>query len=365
MNPNLRGAFLIASLLLTFIPQTYGQSGDMSELVKSSIDAVVLIVVSDASGKPIIEASGFLVSSDGRIVTNHHVIAGAASAMVKLNNGAFFPVEGIIADDGEHDLALLKVPGKNLPYLNLDDSDALLVGQRVLAIGSPLGLENSVSDGIVSGFRKDAAGRNWIQTTAPASHGNSGGPLLVMGGKVAGVLTWKAGDGENLNFAAPSKLITPMLKDSAVQPLGSVSKTEVVSVPGRSERVWTSLKSGRDFKVRIDRDYVYTEWVNLPPVLQSTAAFMRTELKKDGEKWIGKVRLNLPYAFKSSYMDFWRTGQQMGTENVNWCRDESEFEIDRISDSRIEGRSLSPSSFDVKKCKPGKKEWQSFTWIPK
>jgi hypothetical protein len=162
-----------------------------------------------------------------------------------------------------------------------------------------------------------------------------------MGGKVAGVLTWKAGEGENLNFAAPSKLIAPLLKNSAVQPLGSVLKPSVVSAAGRSERVWTSLKSGRDYKVRIDGDYIYTEWVNLPPVLQPTAAFMRSELKKDGEKWIGKVRLNLPYAYKSSYTDFWRTGQQMGTENVNWCRAESEFEIDRISDSRIEGRSLS------------------------
>jgi S1-C subfamily serine protease len=83
----------------------------MSDLVKSSIDAVVLIVVSDANGKPVLEGSGFLVSSDGRIVTNHHVIAGAASATVKLNNGAFFPVEGIIADDVEHDLALIKPQG--------------------------------------------------------------------------------------------------------------------------------------------------------------------------------------------------------------------------------------------------------------
>src|SRR5437773_10889986 len=201
--------FLVFFLTTLLAPSALGlqSSGDVSQLVKSSIDAVVLIVVNDASGKSVLEGSGFLVSSDGRIVTNHHVIAGASSATVKLNNGAFFPVEGIIADDPEHDLALIKVPGKNLPYLGLGDSDSLTVGQRVLAIGSPLGIENSVSDGIVSGFRKFEDGKNWIQTTAPASHGNSGGPLLVMDGKVAGVLTWKAGAGENLNFAVPSKLI--------------------------------------------------------------------------------------------------------------------------------------------------------------
>jgi Trypsin-like peptidase domain len=355
MIPNLRGAFLVAFLLLTpLVPQTYAQSGDMSGLVKSSIDAVVLIVVNDSNGKAVLEGSGFLVSSDGRIVTNHHVIAGASSAIVKLNNGAFFPVEGVIADDPERDLALIKVPGKGLPYLNLADSENFAVGQRVLAIGSPLGLENSVSDGIISALRTDEKGKSWIQTTAPASHGNSGGPLLVMDGKVIGVLTWKAGEGENLNFAAPSSSILPLLKNSAIQPLGSVLKTPVVPVAGRSERVWTSLVSGRDFKVRIDGDYIYTEWVNLPPVLQSTAAFLRSESKKEGDKWVGKVRSLMPYEIKT-----W------AAQTVKWCSLESEFEIDKISESRIEGRSLNMPSIDVKKCKVTNSEWQSFTWIPK
>jgi hypothetical protein len=357
-------SFVIA--LSTPIAAAQQPSGDMSQLVKSSIDAVVLIVVIDASGKLVLEGSGFLVSPDGKIVTNHHVIDGAFSATVKLNNGAFFPVEGIIADDPEHDLALIKVPGKNLPYLSLGDSDSLTVGQRVLAIGSPLGLENSVSDGIVSGFRKFEDGKNWIQTTAPASHGNSGGPLLVMDGKVAGVLTWKAGEGENLNFAAPSKMIVPLMANSAVQPLGTSSKTVASSPAGLSkEKIWTSMTSGRDFKMRIEGDYIYTEWINLPPQLQTTTAFMRSELKKDGDKWIGKARSNLPYSYKASYMDFWRNGQQTGTENMKWCTLENDFEIDKISDSRIEGRALASKSFDAKKCKPGKLEWQPFTWIPK
>jgi hypothetical protein len=360
--------FLFSFPMAFSVPTALAQqtSGDMSQLVKSSIDAVVLIVVNDANGKPVLEGSGFLVSPDGRIVTNHHVIATASSATVKLNNGAFFPVEGIIADDPEHDLTLIKVPGKNLPYLSLEDSDSLTVGQRVLAIGSPLGLENSVSDGIVSGFRKFEDGKNWIQTTAPASHGNSGGPLLVMDGKVAGVLTWKAGEGENLNFAAPSKLIVPLMANSAVQPLGTSPKTVTSSTTGWSNgKIWTSVTTGRDFKLRVDGDYIYTEWINLPPQLQTTTAFMRSELKKDGDKWVGKVRSLLPYAFKSSYMDFWKTGQQMGTENVNWCSVEVQFEIDKISETRIEGRGMRSTSFDAKKCKPGKLEWQPFTWIPK
>lgn len=359
---------LMALLACTSALQGQAQQSqrNLSELVKTSVDSVVLIVVSDVNNKAVSEGSGFIVSSDGKIVTNHHVIADAHSATVKLNNGAFFAVDGVIADDPDHDLAVIKVSGRNLPSLALADSDSLSAGDHVLAIGSPLGLENSVSDGIVSAFREDPKGRSWIQTTAPASHGNSGGPLLAMDGKVAGVLTWKASEGENLNFAVPSKLIVPLLASSAVRQLGSTFKSDS-GFSGRSpgERIWTSLTSGRDFKVRMDDDHIYTEWVNLPPALQSTTAFMRTELKKTGEKWVGKTTAYLPYEYKSTYADYWKTQQPVGTVNVNWCRTEFDFEIDKLSDSRIEGQGLGATSFDARKCRPGKLEWKPFTWIPK
>jgi hypothetical protein len=338
---------------------------NISDLVKSTVDAVVLIVVSDENGKPVAEGSGFIVSSDGRIVTNHHVVSGARSAIVKLNNGAFFPVEGIIADDPDHDLAVIKVSGKNLPTLALANSDRISVGDHVVAIGSPLGLENSVTDGIVSALRDDSKGRSWIQTTAPASHGNSGGPLLLMDGKVAGVLTWKASEGENLNFAVPSKSIPPLLANSPVRPLGSTAKPDSSTSPiSAGEKVWTSLTVGRDYKMRGDGDYIYAEWI-LPPALQSTSAFMRLELKKSGDKWIGKARSLLPYEYKSSYGDYWKTGQRVGTANMNWCRVEVDIEINKLTDSRIEGQAHNFTSFDAKKCQPGKLEWKPFTWIPK
>ncbi len=337
----------------------------MSDLVKSTVDAVVLIVVNDENGKPMAEGSGFIISPDGKIVTNHHVVGGARSATVKLNNGALFRVEGIIADDPDHDLAVIKVSGKNLPTLTFANSDKVSVGDHVVAIGSPLGLENSVTDGIVSALRDDSKGRSWIQTTAPASHGNSGGPLLLMDGKVAGVLTWKAFDGENLNFPVPSKSIPPLLSESTVRPFGSAAKPDsaVAPMPAAGE-VWTSMTTGRDYKIRTDGDYIYVEWI-LPAALQSTAAFMRVELKKNGDKWIGKARSLLPYEYKSSYFDFWKTGQTMGTANVNRCRLEVDLEIDRLSDARIEGQAQNFASFDAKKCKPGKLGWKPFTWIPK
>lgn len=145
----------------------------VADVVKRSSDAVVLIVISDSAGQETALGSGFLVSADGEIVTNYHVIKEAHSAIVKLSNGAFFPVSGVLASDTDKDLAIIKVNGKNLPFLTLGDIDKLHTGDRVVAIGSPLGLEGTVSDGIVSAIR-DVADKKWIQTTAPVSHGNSG-----------------------------------------------------------------------------------------------------------------------------------------------------------------------------------------------
>ena len=175
------------------------------------------------------------------------------------------------------------------------------------------------------------------------------------------------GDGENLNFAAPSKLIAPLLANSNVQPLGAIPRSNSPSPPPvlNKETVWTSLASGRDYKLRIDGDYIYTEWVSLPTELQTTAAFVRAELKKDGDKWVGKVRSNYPYEYKSAYFDFWKNGQTVGTSNVRWCQLELDFEIDALTDSRIEGRAMGFTTFDAKKCKPGKMDWKPFTWIPK
>ncbi len=259
-------------------------------------------------------------------------------------------MEGFLADDQDRDIAVIKVSGKNLPVLTMADSDSLAVGDHVVAIGSPLGLENSVSDGIISGFREDSKGRSWVQTTAPASHGNSGGPLLTMDDKVAGVVTWKATAGENLNFAVPSKLIAGLLTNSIVKPFGTVSKADAPATSSAEEKIWTSIGTGHDYKVRVDGDYGYIQWVNLPPALQSTTAFIRGELRKTGDKWIGKNVSHVPYSSKSG---------------SKWCRMETDFEIDKLSDSRIEGVAMAWPSFNVGKCQAERLEKRPFVWIPK
>ncbi len=153
--------------------------------------------------------SGFIIDKDGYIVTNNHVIENADKIKVRLKNGSEFDAE-IVGRDPNTDLALIKIKsGENLPVVKLGDSDALKVGQWVVAIGSPFGLEHTVTAGIVS-----AKGRvigsgpydDFIQTDASINPGNSGGPLINMKGEVVGINTAIIASGQGIGFAIPISL---------------------------------------------------------------------------------------------------------------------------------------------------------------
>lgn len=158
--------------------------------------------------------SGFIIQPDGLVVTNHHVIAAADEIEVVLKNGRVYPAE-VVGRDAYTDLALLRVaPEKPLPALPMGDSDQLAVGQWVVAIGSPFGLEQSVTVGIVS-----AKGRvigsgpydDFIQTDAAINPGNSGGPLVDLSGSLVGVNTAIVAEGHGIGFAIPVNLAKGVL----------------------------------------------------------------------------------------------------------------------------------------------------------
>jgi S1-C subfamily serine protease len=358
MRPLRYSAFL--AFLLVVVASYSASQQNVADLVKQSSDAVVLIVISNSAGQETALGSGFLVSADGEIVTNYHVIKEARSATVKLSNGAFFPVSGILISDAERDLAILKVNGKNLPFLRLGNLDNLHVGDHVVAIGSPLGFEGTVSDGIVSAFR-DVASRKWIQTTAPVSHGNSGGPLLDMNNEVVGVVTLGVNPelGQNLNFAAPCNEVTALLANAhqQVKPLQAVS--DEISASFTEGTTWTSMTTGHDYNLREDGNYLYIDQVNLTADVKKAGGFVRSELKRDSDgKWRGKSRARLPCQYKSGW-------GQYAQNVVRWCSLEHDIEIDLLSDKRIEGIGTNWKKFDCKKCKEEGTEQMRFTWIPK
>jgi Trypsin-like peptidase domain len=173
-------------------------------IAKAANGAIVSIIMSDNDRHEIAKGTGFLISKDGRIVTNYHVIENGSSAIVKLPSGAFFVVDGVLAIDKARDVAIIKAHGDNFRTLTLGNSDRLQIGEEVVAIGNPLSLESTVSNGILSGIRTvGEEGGKFLQVTAPISPGSSGGPLFNMAGEVVGITTLYSPGGENLNFAIP------------------------------------------------------------------------------------------------------------------------------------------------------------------
>lgn len=187
---------------------------DIPAISREASGAIVSIVMSDKDGHPIAQGSGFLISKEGHVVTNYHVISNGSSAIVKLPNGAVFAVDGVLVSDRDRDVAVIKAHGNAFRVLNLGDSDRLQVGEEVVAIGNPLSLESTVSNGIVSAIRTDDKEGKFLQTTAPISPGSSGGPLFNMAGDVVGITTSHIKGGENLNFAIPINDVKPLLRSA-------------------------------------------------------------------------------------------------------------------------------------------------------
>lgn len=161
--------------------------------------------------------SGFLVSADGYIVTNNHVVADADVIHVTMdsNNGKSRDFKAtLIGADEETDLALLKIEGNSLPYLVFGNSDDLKVGEWLLAIGNPFGLDHTVTAGILSAKGRNIRSGpfdNFLQTDASINPGNSGGPLLNMAGQVVGINTAIIASGQGIGFAIPSNMAAKII----------------------------------------------------------------------------------------------------------------------------------------------------------
>lgn len=190
------------------------------EIVDQSKPGIVRIESHFGDGKEGV-GTGFIVSKDGRIATNMHVLfdvegeLGVATRVdVVLLDGRKFPVASVISADPKRDLAVLQISGApaSLSSLSLGDSDKVSAGDRVIAIGNPLGvLDYTVSDGLISSVRPVSEDLTMLQISAPISQGSSGGPLFNNFGEVIGVATAISREGQNLNFAIPSNYLRPMV----------------------------------------------------------------------------------------------------------------------------------------------------------
>ena len=179
----------------TYKLQTY----TATELYNQSVKYVGEIITYDNKGNEYALGTGFVISSDGKIITNYHVIEDAYAADITINNKKY-TVDSVLAYDTNIDLAVLKINASGLPYARICKLP-VNVGTTVYAIGSSRGMTNTCSQGIVTYADRIIDGISYVQHDASITHGNSGGPLINEYGEVIGINTWGISDSQNLNFA--------------------------------------------------------------------------------------------------------------------------------------------------------------------
>ena len=249
-------------------------SGEIAQLTERVNPAVVQIFTSSFGamasaqapgravfGQQLATGSGVILDSDGFIITNNHVVEGAKRVQVRLSPDAIGAEKGdsiirtggalvgaqVLGVDKETDLALLKINRKDLPFLELGDSDELHQGQLVFAFGSPLGLNNSVSFGVVSTVARQLSRDNpmiYVQTDVAINPGNSGGPLVNVKGEVVGINTLiftQSGGSEGLSFSAPSNIVRTVYEQ--IRANGRVRRG-IIGVHGQTLNPWVAKGLG-------------------------------------------------------------------------------------------------------------------------
>lgn len=326
-----------------------------AEVAKKTMPSVLLIKGITGQGESL--GTGFVVSSDGKIATALHVIQDLKSGGVRLSNGEIFDSFSVLAFDQRKDLAIIKVSGFDLPVVELGNSNEVSPGEQVVLIGSPQGLEGTITTGVISAIRElPDGGFKIIQTDAATNPGNSGGPLMNSRGQAVGMIDFKLRGTENLNFALPINYIrgllsnppSPMTLDEMRARISGASDVFSTKNSTGFPARWKSLRSGDIRILRFQEDYIYFEGV-FSEEAQRLGYTALGEFKKQGEKYVGEVK-------------------QRRIWNGKTCHTAVLIELTSVTPSRIEGRGFGPplgSKIDWKKCTYDKPSlWQSFVWIP-
>src|SRR5487761_1222204 len=216
-----------------------GPPTSVERLFEKARPSVVVITFAGRDGQKEGLGTGFIVGREGLIATNLHVIGEARPISVETADGKHREVTKIEASDRAADLALIRIEARDLPALELGDSDTLKQGQPVVAVGNPHGLTHSVVTGVVSGQR-EIDGRQMIQLAIPIEPGNSGGPLLDLEGRVCGILTMKSQVTANLGFAIGINRLKSLLEEP--NPV-SIDRWLAIGAPDPTH--WAPLFGGR------------------------------------------------------------------------------------------------------------------------
>jgi tetratricopeptide (TPR) repeat protein len=245
-----KNALCIFVMLLLFFcldPPLFGEE-NLPAIIKKIQPSIISILISNKEGKVSGQGSGFFVNEEGDLVTSRHVLEGASGANAVTSEGKKYPIKKVIAEDPDGDLILVSVDlegGKTQP-LSVSSSFPE-TGERVIIIGTPLGLEKTVSDGIVSAVREVPGFGKIIQVTAPISPGSSGSPVVNMKGEVIGIATFFIIAGQNLNFAIPGERISKLVRG------------EEQTLPEREEQRVETLRASEEYLYATGLRYLWVE----------------------------------------------------------------------------------------------------------
>jgi S1-C subfamily serine protease len=359
--------FFMSALASLGLQSEIAQSLDSTDITKCVAPSVVLIKGKTDSGDLL--GSGFVISSDGKIATNLHVIRDLRSGGVQLASGEKFDSFSILSFDERKDIAIIKIPGFDLATVKLGNSNAVQVGEPVLIVGSPLGLQGSVTTGVISSIRDDPFGGGFkvIQTDAAVNPGSSGGPLVNRMSEIIGVVTYKIRGGESLNFAIPINYVRGLVEGGG-SPISTedlraklANRTDVFSSDTFPAH-WRSLATGTSKIIRRDGDRMYIETVR-PDAEKQAGCFTLAEVQKQGNLFVGATKSSCVCQYAENKFGVGRI-----TQSNRW-RDETKIEISAVSPTRIEGRTLNRPKDAKFDCKHGTfstepSEWVPFTWIP-
>lgn len=243
-------------IVLFFILHSNVNSQDLTpEQIYEKVNNCVVVILSyDFDGKLSKQGSGVVISDKGWVVTNYHVFAECEKIEIR-HNDKIISYTDIIGVDIEKDILILKIDENVFPSLPIANSENLKVGQRVYAVGSPLGMENSLSEGLISGLRNVAKkNKDYIQITAGISPGSSGGAVVNSKGELIGISTSSLEGGQNLNFAIPSGEI---LKIST----GTYNSKKYIEANNYFYKGYNADENGN----YLDAIDYYTKFINLFP----------------------------------------------------------------------------------------------------
>jgi tetratricopeptide (TPR) repeat protein len=214
---------------------------DLPDLIKKAESSIVVILTFTEEGEHLGQGTGFFIDKNGDVITNYHVLERAGRSNIRLLNGEEYTVKGVVAEDPEGDLVRISVDIPAEKVIPLHVSAAVpRVGEKVVVIGTPLGLDQTVSDGIVSAIREVPKFGKIIQMTAPISPGSSGSPVLNMKGEVLGVATFLLLAGQNLNFSVPGERISQMTSGAG----RTLPERETIRKSGASAEATQAYASG-------------------------------------------------------------------------------------------------------------------------